>query len=64
MKLRTKIILMALGLTLVALSTGINFSKWEYGHGTSTWLWALPVAGLACTFMLLVLLVWNAKSDK
>ena len=64
MKLRTKIILMALGLTLLALGTGINFSEWESGHGTSAWRWVLPIAALASTFILLAMLVWIAKSDK
>ena len=64
MKVRTMIILMALGLTLLALGTGINFSEWESEHGTSAWLWMLPLAALACTFILLAMLVWNAKWDK
>lgn len=64
MKLRTKIILMALGLTLLALGTGINFSEWESGRGTSVWRWVLPLAALACTFILLAMLAWNAKWDK
>jgi hypothetical protein len=61
MKLRTKIILTAFSLTLLAFGTGIKFSAWESGHGTSAWLWMPPLAALAWTFTMLAMLVWNAK---
>jgi hypothetical protein len=64
MKLRTKIILMALGLTLIAFANGIAFSAWLSGRETITWHWAVPLACLAWTFILFVLLAWNVKTDK
>jgi hypothetical protein len=67
MKLLTRnnwVILMALGITLIALSTGINFSEWGSGHGTSVWRWVLPLGILIFMFILLAMLVRSAKWDK
>lgn len=58
------IILLALGLTFLALGIGINFSEWKSRRGTSASHWVLPLAALACMFMLLAMLVWKAKWDK